>query len=118
MLLSETSDELVWSLGEGLDGAVGVGARIEASGRTVERWPGSQAVCLVGGPLVSLDMWAVLGPSLLALDATLTAWMHPLAAFSQLACSHPFAGPALIVISQKCQNRIMDMPSRTSRSKI
>lgn len=76
------------SLGEGLDGAVGVGARIEASGRTVERWPGSQAVCLVGGPLVSLDMWAVLGPSLLALDATLTAWMHPLAAFSQLACSH------------------------------
>ena len=47
----------------GLDGAVGVRARIEASGRTVERWPGSWAVCLVGRPLVSLDMWAVLGPS-------------------------------------------------------
>ena len=41
----------------------------------------------------------------------LTAWMHPLAAFWQLACSHSFAGPALIVISSKCQNRIMDMPT-------
>lgn len=57
--------------GRGLDGAVGVGARIEASGRTVERWrPGSWAVCLVGRPLVSLDVWAVLGPSPLALNAT------------------------------------------------
>lgn len=66
MLLSENIRRVGMEPREGLDG----GARIEASGRTVERWPGSWAVCLVGGPLVSLDMWAVLGPSLLAVDAT------------------------------------------------
>lgn len=108
MLLSENIRRVGMETREGLDGAVSVGARI---GGTVERWrPGSWAVCLVGGPLVSLECgqcWVQACWRWMQLDS-LDA---PLAAFSQLACSHSFAGPALIVISPKCQNRIMDMPT-------
>jgi hypothetical protein len=79
-----------------------------------ERWwnggPGPGQSASWADPLSALNVGSA-GSKPAGVGCNLTAWMHPLAAFSQLACSHTFAGPALIVISPKCQNRIMDMPT-------
>jgi len=102
-VLSENIRRVGMEPREGLDGAVRGSRRA-----VVERCPGPGQSASWAGPLSALNVGSA-GSKPAGVGCNLTVWMHPLAAFSQLACSHSFAGPASIVISPKCQNRIMDM---------